>query len=106
MPWRDGSAPARLPRMDAVILDFGGVLTTSPTSLMAARAAEFGHDLRDVMHLLIGPFEEDTDHPWHRIERGEISFDEMVEAMVDVFADAGVDRPMSPPPPPNASWLR
>lgn len=83
---------------DAVIFDFGGVLTSSPTSIMAARAAEFGHDIRDVMPLLLGPFEEDTDHPWHRIERGEISFDEMVEAMVGVFAEAGVPRPMSPPP--------
>ena len=76
--------------VDAVIFDFGGVLTNSPTHLMAARAAEFGHDLRDVMHLLLGPFDEDTDHPWHRIERGEISFDEMVEGMVGVFADAGI----------------
>lgn len=85
--------------VDAVIFDFGGVLTSSPANLMAARAAEFGHDIRDVMHLLLGPYEEDTDHPWHRIERGEISFDEMVEGMVGVFAEAGLDNPMSPPPP-------
>ena len=83
--------------MDAVIFDFGGVLTTSPSALMARKAAEAGHDIGEVMHLLLGPLEEDTNHPWHRIERGEITLDELTEDMIGVFEAAGHARPVTPP---------
>jgi len=59
--------------IEAVLFDFSGVLTTSPWAHMAALGAEAGVDGDVVLELLIGPYEEDTDHPWHRFERGEIT---------------------------------
>ncbi len=35
----------------------------------------------DVLEFMLGPYEEDTDHPWHRLERGEI---ELMAYAVDV----------------------
>ena len=71
---RQGPAHAdheRLPRVRgvtirAVLFDFAGVLTSSP---WAALAAAGGGDLE----LVIGSYEEDTDHPWHQVERGEMT---------------------------------
>lgn len=59
--------------IEAVLFDFSGVLTTSPWTHMAALGAEAGVDGDVVLELLIGPYDEDTDHPWHRFERGEIT---------------------------------
>ena len=50
----------------AVLFDFAGVLTSSPWG--ALTAAGGGN-----LELLIGSYEEDTDHPWHQVERGEMA---------------------------------
>jgi putative hydrolase of the HAD superfamily len=61
-----------------VLFDFAGVLTSSPWGAMTAAG---GGDLE----LLIGSYEEDGDHPWHRVERGEISIADWV---TEVTAEA------------------
>lgn len=61
-------------RIDAVLFDFGGVLTaSSPFTLMGEIGAEAGVSPEEVLEILLGPYHEDTDHPFHRMERGEIS---------------------------------
>ncbi|MFP5257096.1 MAG: HAD family hydrolase [Acidimicrobiia bacterium] len=62
----------------AVLFDFAGVLTSSPWGAMAAAG---GGDLE----LLIGSYDEDGDHPWHRVERGELSIADWV---AEVTAEA------------------
>ena len=59
-----------------VVFDFAGVLTSSPWGAMTAAG---GGDLE----LLIGSYEEDGDHPWHRVERGEISIADWVSAVTE-----------------------
>jgi putative hydrolase of the HAD superfamily len=66
--------------IEAVLYDFTGVLTTSPWPALAASA-------QGDLELLVGPYHEDTDHPWHRLERGEIAIDEW---LVEVHAMAEV----------------
>jgi epoxide hydrolase-like predicted phosphatase len=66
--------------IDAVLYDFSGVLTSSPWPLMTASA-------KGDLELLVGPYHEDTDHPWHRLERGEISIGDWMIA-VQELADA------------------
>jgi putative hydrolase of the HAD superfamily len=66
--------------IQAVLFDFSGVLTTSPWPALTATA---GGDLE----LLVGPYHEDTDHPWHRLERGEITIKEWM-ADIQALADA------------------
>jgi putative hydrolase of the HAD superfamily len=69
----------------AVIFDFGGVFIDSPfTALMeAARARDLDPDL--MMGVIFGPYDQDTDHPWHRLERGEIT---VMEARDQILADS------------------
>ncbi len=93
--------------VDAVLFDFGGVITaSSPFRLLGALGASGGLSEEETLELLLGPYHEDTDHPFHRMERGEISgvawFAEAATAMaargvqlepsqlVDVFRSLGV----------------
>ena len=40
---------------------------------------------------MFGPYHEDTDHPWHRLERGEVSFLEARDAIVALGRAEGID---------------
>ena len=84
-------------QIDAVIFDFAGVLTTSPIQLMTAKAQEVGLTVTEAMPLMAGPPDEDTDHPWHRIERGEITYAELCVGLDQVFRNAGYERGIVPP---------
>ncbi len=74
----------------AVIFDFGGVFIDSPFDALVNAAEQRGLDPEHLLHVVFGPYDQDTDHPWHRLERGEISVtaarDEIVAASV---ADGG-----------------
>lgn len=69
------AAPEASP-ITTVLFDFAGVLTSSPWGAMTAAG---GGDLE----LLIGSYEEDGDHPWHRVERGEISIADWVTEVTE-----------------------
>jgi putative hydrolase of the HAD superfamily len=71
--------------IDAVVFDFGGVFTSSPFAAVDAVAAEFGIPGSVITELVFGPYERDTDHPWHRLERGEVS---VVDARKEIIAQA------------------
>jgi epoxide hydrolase-like predicted phosphatase len=59
----------------AVLFDFGGVFTQSPFEAVRLHGDELGADPELVLDVLFGDYDRDTDHPWHRLERGEIAFD-------------------------------
>jgi putative hydrolase of the HAD superfamily len=85
-------ANERLPdrRIDAVLFDFGGVLTSSPFSAIRAWAVENGHEPEGMLRMFIGHAHE-TDHPFHRAERGELSaYDMFTEISVEA-AKVGID---------------
>jgi len=71
--------------IEAILFDFNGVLTTSPFAHMAALGTDAGVDGQVVLDLMLGPYDEDTDHAWHRFERGEIT---AAEYGVDLFQRA------------------
>jgi epoxide hydrolase-like predicted phosphatase len=75
--------------IDAVLFDFSGVLTTSPWPAISASA-------RGDLELLVGPYHEDTDHPWHRLERGEITLDEWLTAVQAAAPAAGTELDLTP----------
>jgi epoxide hydrolase-like predicted phosphatase len=75
--------------ISAVLFDLTGVLTTSPWPHLTAAAG--GN-----VELLVGPYHEDGDHPWHRLERGEINFAEWYQGVMALAADAGVELDLSP----------
>jgi len=85
----DPTTPDRA--IEAVIWDFGGVFTSSPFHAIATHADELGVDVKVIAALIFGDYGADTDHPWHRLERGEISFEQAGE-LIDAEAIAqGVD---------------
>ena len=58
---------------------------------MGAIGDDAGHAPDAVLELLLGPYHEDTDHPWHRLERGEISLGEYAGDLTTRAVDAGMD---------------
>ncbi len=56
---------------DAVVFDWGGVITPSPFDLVRGMGED--HEADEVLELMMGPYDRDTDHPWHQVERGELS---------------------------------
>jgi putative hydrolase of the HAD superfamily len=68
----DGSTSGSTP-LRAVVLDFGGVFTASPFEVARAVGAAAGMEASAAIELLFGPYDHDTDHPWHRAERGELT---------------------------------
>lgn len=75
----------------AVLFDFGGVFTESPFSAFAAAAAEMGAAPEQVLEIVFGPYDRDTDHPWHRLERGELSLGEAREAIIALGAERRIE---------------
>jgi epoxide hydrolase-like predicted phosphatase len=78
-------------RFDAVLFDFGGVFTASPFGAFEQAARELGADPRAVLEIVFGPYDLDTDHPWHRLERGELALVEARAAIIALGAQRGID---------------
>jgi epoxide hydrolase-like predicted phosphatase len=75
---------------DAVLFDFGGVFTASPFALLWEAASGFGVPPEVVLRTCFGSYAEDTDHPWHRLERGEVTVTDALAAIGDLGAADGV----------------
>lgn len=76
--------------LDLVLFDFGGVFTTSPFAAVESMAQDLNMDVAPFAEVMFGTYHEDNDHPWHRLERGEVSFDEAREAIMALGRDAGL----------------
>ena len=97
------SSPRAGRQIDAVIFDFGGVLASNgrPTDV----AKRFPNDpVEKVMKVMMGDYGQDTDHPWHRLERGEISMIEFREQLAPLVIEAGLQMSEGAllPPPTNS----
>ncbi|NLA37433.1 MAG: HAD family phosphatase [Actinobacteria bacterium] len=68
----DATQPAAL---DAVFFDFGGIFMDSPFAALNQASEDFGVDPVLMLSTLFGSYDEDTDHPWHQLERGELTLD-------------------------------
>ncbi len=81
--------------MNTVIFDVGGVLArTGRHSDFARRFPEA--DAAAVMKIIIGDYAEDGDHPWHRLERGEITLEENRRLNRIALEEAGIELPAPP----------
>lgn len=77
--------------VDAVLFDFGGVFTLSPFDTVAAAGKELGLDEAVAFDLCFGPYDQDGDHPWHRLERGELTLIDAREALAELARGRGFD---------------
>jgi len=72
-----------------VIFDLGGVLSLSGRPVDLIRRFP-DHDPDEVIKVMMGDYGSDSDHPWHRLERGEISMDEYRAGIGQLVAAAGL----------------
>jgi putative hydrolase of the HAD superfamily len=70
---------------EAVLWDYGGVFTPSPFGAAHAYASAQGVDPATMVAIVFGTYDTDTDHAWHQLERGELSF---VDALTRIKAEA------------------
>jgi epoxide hydrolase-like predicted phosphatase len=68
----------------AVLFDFGGVFTDSPFHAVHDYGEELGIGQGEVTEIVFGSYENDGDHPWHRLERGEISMEDARSRIMEI----------------------
>jgi epoxide hydrolase-like predicted phosphatase len=75
----------------AVVFDFGGVYTMSPFTALDEWHAERGLDAAVGLRAVFGPYDQDTDHPWHQVERGELAIAAAAEQIKAIAAEEGLE---------------
>ena len=84
------TVPAR--PIDAVLFDFGGVLTaSSPFTTLGELGAGVGVAPEVVLEALMGDYHRDTDHVWHRVERGEVPITDWLTEAIPAMAALGIE---------------
>ena len=76
---------------DAVLFDFGGVFTPSPFGAVEAFGTRLGAPPGRLLEITFGRYDADTDHPWHRLERGEITLLEARRAIRELAAEHALE---------------
>jgi epoxide hydrolase-like predicted phosphatase len=77
--------------VEAVVFDFGGVFTRSPFDALQAACQELDIDPEVGLQVVFGSYHEDTDHPWHRVERGELALLDYQAEVRLVAEEAGIE---------------
>ena len=87
-------------QIEAVIFDYGGVLSTTPFAGIAEFERKMGYPERSLSQLLFGkgaspqgPTEEIPDHDWHLLETGRMSLEEFHERLV-IRSEEALGRPL------------
>ena len=82
--------------VDTVIFDLGGVIMANGGPRDFTRRYP-DHDPKVVAEIVMGPHHLDTDHQWHRVERGEITLAECRAITKKMLDDAGIVATVPPP---------
>lgn len=77
--------------ISAVYFDFGGVFTPSPFAALERLSVAQGARPGELNEIVFGPYEEDTDHPWHRAERGEADLETVRQQIIELGRLRGLD---------------
>ena len=77
--------------IEAVMWDYGGVFMASPFEALENLAADVGVAPERYVQLVFGPYDRDEDHPWHRLERGEIALAEARDLILELGRAEGVE---------------
>ena len=86
--------------MEAVIFDYGGVLSTTPFAGILEYERTMGYPEKSLAQLLFGkgaspqgPTEDLPEHDWHLLETGRLTLDEFHERLVS-RSEAALGRPL------------
>jgi putative hydrolase of the HAD superfamily len=77
--------------IEAVLFDLGGVYTESPFAAMESIGEEMGTSPETIVSILFGNYHEDNDHPWHRLERGEITLVSARKSIIELAKEHGLE---------------
>lgn len=77
--------------LKAVLFDFGGVFTDSPFHAFSAYAKKIGASDDQVSDIVFGGYAVDGAHPWHQVERGEITLEDARAAIMALGREQGLD---------------
>jgi len=87
-------------RIQAVIFDYGGVLSTTPFACIAEFERKMGYPEKSLAQLLFGkgaspqgPTDAIPDHDWHLLETGRLTLDEFHQRLVG-RSEAALGRPL------------
>jgi len=75
----------------ALLVDLSGVLTASPLDALRALAPDAGMSPDAFVALVVGDAGTDSDHPYHRLERGQIGLDEYLDELVTLAGSRGIE---------------
>ncbi len=75
----------------AVMWDYGGVFMSSPFEAVAGVARELGVEPTRYLEIIFGPYDRDTSHPWHRLERGELTLELARAEIIELGRGDGID---------------
>lgn len=76
--------------LKAVVFDFGGVFTDSPFHAFTVYAKKIGASDEQVSDIVFGGYGVDGDHPWHKVERGEITLEKARDDIMELGAQQGL----------------
>lgn len=76
---------------EAVLFDFGGVFTGSPFHAVSGMAKELGTTPDLLIDVVFGSYSSDTDHPWHCLERGELSIEDARLSILELGGEHGIE---------------
>lgn len=77
-------------KLRAVLFDFGGVFTDSPFHAFTKYAELIGASDEQVTDIVFGGYGRDGDHPWHQVERGEISLESARDSIMALGKKQGL----------------
>jgi putative hydrolase of the HAD superfamily len=77
--------------LKAVLFDFGGVFTDSPFHAVSAYGEKIGASHEQVTEIVFGGYAVDGDHPWHQVERGEITLEAARDGIMALGREHGLD---------------
>ena len=81
----------KIEKIKVILWDFGGVFTGSPFhGNIDDYAEKLGIALEELTKLVLGYGLPNGDHPWHRLERGEVTMKEAALECVKAVEGAGV----------------
>jgi putative hydrolase of the HAD superfamily len=75
----------------AVLFDFGGVFTDSPFEAFNIYARKIGASAEQVLDIVFGGYGNDGAHPWHCVERGEITLEKARGDILSIGREQGLD---------------
>lgn len=78
-------------KYQAVLFDFGGVFTDSPFHAVEKFASSKGISTQVFADTIFGQYGVDGDHPWHQVERGEITLEQARENILTLGQSQGFE---------------